>query len=121
MISFQLLVLQILIDLIDFLSAYDIKSSKNPDLTMNPDEIAAYKEIDDIVWRLWDPIGVNDFEDARDEYDRYLPKLLELKIHRRSVEEISEYLLNIEVLQMGLPGNPERCRYVANKIVYIQL
>ena len=27
-----------------------------------------YKAIDEILWKDWDPIGVNDIEDVRDEY-----------------------------------------------------
>ena len=40
-----------------------------------PHQLGLYKRIDEILWEDWDPIGVNDVEEARDEYQSYLPGL----------------------------------------------
>jgi hypothetical protein len=42
-------------------------------------EFLIYKKIDEILWQDWDPIGINDMSDARDEYDGYVSQLFNLK------------------------------------------
>lgn len=39
------------------------------------------KAISQILWENWDPLGVNDNENIRDEYDSYVPKIVRLKMH----------------------------------------
>jgi hypothetical protein len=44
------------------------------DKSMNTEQNKLHKIIDEILWNDWDPIGVNEYgEDARDEYQSYLP------------------------------------------------
>jgi len=76
-----------------------------------------YKQIDEILWNDWDPIGINDCEEARDEYYGYLPHVWRFKIMNADAETIAEYLIKVETDRMGLFGNIENCRNVANKIV----
>lgn len=37
---------------------------------MTEEQILIYKRIDEILWFDWDPIGVNQIEEARDEYQQ---------------------------------------------------
>ncbi len=76
-----------------------------------------YKIIDEILWTEWDPIGVNNCDEARDEYYSYIPQVFKLKIGNAAKETIAQYLLNVETERMGLFGNIENCRRVADKIV----
>lgn len=46
---------------------------------MKNKDVILYQQIGDILCNDWDPIGVNDFEEARDEYDGYVPHLVTLK------------------------------------------
>ena len=78
---------------------------------------AVYKIIDEILWNEWDPLGVNDMEEARDEYQSYTPQVFSLKLNNRDKETIAQHLLKIEKERMDLPGNIEKCRKVAEKIV----
>lgn len=39
-----------------------------------------YKAIDEILWQDWDPIGLNDNEEIRDEYQGYTPHIFSLTI-----------------------------------------
>ncbi len=80
------------------------------------DEQILYRHIDDILWQEWDPIGINDCEGARDEYYSYLPNVWRLKLKYADTETIAQYLLKIETEHMGLNGDIEHCRKVANKI-----
>lgn len=77
-------------------------------------DLKLYKALDEILWKDWDPIGVQwAKEAARDEYHSYLPKVFELAKSNESKQEISDYLLNTETEYMGLPGNKERCDKIA--------
>jgi hypothetical protein len=93
--------------------AFNIDSLQN----LSPDENEIYRLLDEALWYNWDPIGVNEIEEARDEYYDYLPGLFKLKTDNADEETIAEYLLNIETKTMGLFGNIENCRRVAIKII----
>jgi hypothetical protein len=83
---------------------------------MNDNEIRIYKLIDEITWNDWDPIGVNEFQGAREEYYSYLPAIFDLKISGSDKETIAQYLFRIETERIGLFGNIDNCRVVAQKI-----
>jgi hypothetical protein len=72
--------------------------------------------IDDILWNDWDPIGVNDIDEARDEYQSYTPLIFDLKCNGAGKEAIAKKLHEIETGAMGLFGNIQRCNQVAEKI-----
>ena len=75
-----------------------------------------YKYVDALLWDEWDPIGVNQMLDARDEYYAYLPKVVEMALSKVDSETIAHHLLNIETEHMGLAGDINKCRRVAEKI-----
>jgi hypothetical protein len=76
-----------------------------------------YKRIDEILWNDWDPIGINDDEIARDEYQTYVPHILLLTMQDADKIKIAGYLHKVETINMGLSGNMQRCREVAQKII----
>jgi len=84
---------------------------------MNTKEKELYDKIDEILWREWDPIGVNDIEDVREEYQSYTPQIFSLKIQGADKLIISEHLYKLETNNMGLTGNKNNCEEVAQKII----
>jgi hypothetical protein len=76
-----------------------------------------YNWIDKVIWEDWDPIGVNEFPEARDEYYSYLPEILRLIEANGGATEIATYLNSIAVGHMGLNGNYGHCLEVAEKIL----
>jgi hypothetical protein len=60
----------------------------------------------EIGWSTWDPIGVGGPEDGwpADEYDRYLLEAAGRLWHGQSVQEVADYLVEIETMNMGLTG-----------------
>lgn len=82
-----------------------------------PDQLALYKRIDGILWKEWDPIGISDIPEARDEYYDYLPQVFKLAIEGASAKTIAEYLHSVETETMGLSGNLKHCKEVANIIL----
>jgi hypothetical protein len=79
-----------------------------------------YKRIDEIIWLEWDPIGVNEIEEARDEYYSYFPLLYEKLIKGEGVKEISKYPDHIETATMGLPGNFQKNIMIAEKLISLK-
>ena len=69
-----------------------------------------------ILMRDWDPIGISDVPAAQDEYDGYVAPLLRLLRDGVSSSALSDTLLRIETVEMGLPGDRERARRVADKL-----
>jgi hypothetical protein len=60
--------------------------------------------------------GINYIDDARDEYQMYLPSIFSLKIYGASIEELAQRLYEFETKRMELYGGKERCERVAEKI-----
>jgi hypothetical protein len=71
------------------------------------------QHIHDILIKLWDPIGVKDEPLAQNEYDSYIPIILQLLQTQTSVETITRHLYEIETLRMGLPGNRDHAHLIA--------
>ena len=76
-----------------------------------------YNAIDKILWEEWDPIGVNEITTARDEYQSYTLGLFRLKLEGADKDTIANHLFKIETENMGLTGNIENCKKVADKIL----
>jgi hypothetical protein len=77
---------------------------------------ALFEQIDQILWNDWDPIGVNDSNEATDEYRGYVPHLVKLKLEGADAIKIANHLHHIETVNIGLSGNKTRCKEIARKI-----
>jgi hypothetical protein len=84
---------------------------------MTNEQKQLYKRIDEILWNDWDPIGVNDIENVRDEYQSYTPHIFSLTIQGADKTQIAEHLYKIETINMGLSGNMQHCENIAQKIL----
>ena len=51
---------------------------------------------------VWDPIGVSGVPQARDEYDSYVPLVVQMLMEGKKEEEIASHLHRIEGETMGL-------------------
>ena len=80
-----------------------------------------WKEIDEMLWNSWDPIGVNDAEAARDEYQGYIGGVFRLLEDGAAEQQIAKHLNQIETDNMGLTGDLLRCGEVARKLLQINL
>ncbi len=84
---------------------------------LSPQERRLYRRTDEILHYLWDPIGVADIPQARDEYHAYLPQIFQLVLQKRPASEIAQHLLNLEESYMGLTPNPEKAFAVAELLL----
>lgn len=64
-----------------------------------------YRRTDEVLHYVWDPIGVAEVPNARDEYHSYLPQVFGLLKANANAEQIADYLFKISTEQMGLNGN----------------
>lgn len=83
-----------------------------------PRHLELYHAIDEILWRDWDPIGVFGIEEARREYQSYLPQVYRLALGGDRAK-IAEYLFCVATDQMGLTTQRNQHLAVADKIITV--
>lgn len=88
-------------------------------LLKNEEPANLYEAIDLILWNDWDPIGINDIA-PRDEYQSYTPTIFKLKTSGADKETIAKKLHQIETVTIGVLGNIDHCRQVADKIINLK-
>ncbi|MEJ6980516.1 hypothetical protein WG906_08650 [Pedobacter sp. P351] len=80
-----------------------------------------YDRIDEILWKYWDPMGVNNNEELRDTYKSYTPHIFRLKTDREGKQVIATKLFEIETRIIGFPGNIVHCHSIADRIEKIRI
>ena len=83
--------------------------------TSNPDEL--HRRIDEVLYYVWDPLGVADEPFARAEYEGYVPKVLELLTSQNDPTPISEYLAKVLETRMGLLPDIALCDQTASLLL----
>jgi len=80
-------------------------------------ELKLYKQIDEILWKDWDPIGVyNEQGVARDEYYSYVPAFFAFAKKKGSLEEFLQIIQEAED-HMGLSSSAEKKKSLYEKIM----
>jgi hypothetical protein len=74
-------------------------------MTDKIDQLEMTKMARSILLRVWDPVGIKEFlgehyEAVKDEYDAYLPHVLDLVKNNSPQSEIENYLFDVEVHRM---------------------
>ena len=80
-----------------------------------------WKEINELLWNQWDPIGVKGVDAARDEYHDYIHGIFCVLEDRANVDQIAKHLHHIETVKMGLKGDMHRCMKVARALLQLNL
>lgn len=65
----------------------------------------------------WDPIGIQEYPEAKHEYDSYVSELCELLKRMETCETVFAYLWQLETAQMGLRGDQVRTQGFAEKLI----
>ena len=84
---------------------------------MKHNEKMLYQATDEILFYLWDPIGVKDIPAARDEYRSYLPGVFKLLLADAKDSEIAKYLTKVESTSMGLSESPQHALDIARTLI----
>lgn len=88
-------------------------------LLKNEEPTNLYEAIDLFLWNDWDPIGIHDIA-PRDEYQSYTPTIFKLKSDGADKETIAKTLHEIETVTIGVVGDIDHCREVAEKIINLK-
>lgn len=81
---------------------------------LTPFEIELYQRIDEVIHYIWDPIGISDIPQARDEYYSYLPRIFSMLVEQQADDVITSHLLEIERESMGLQSRIEKASAVVS-------
>lgn len=73
--------------------------------------------VDEILYYIWDPIGVAAEPSTRDEYSRYVPELLALLESDATADQIARYLNDIATGKMGLRPNDKHSLGIARLLL----
>ncbi len=79
-------------------------------------EAELFRRIDEVLFYLWDPIGVSTDISPRDEYRSYLPKVFNLANSEGAEQELSDYLYSVETSDIGVRGSRQRCDEIASLV-----
>lgn len=81
-----------------------------------------YDSIRTILVRDWDPIGIANESNLRDEYDAYIAPVYRILVGTRSENDLAQCLTRIEVDEIGLgPADPDRLLPVARKLLALSV
>jgi hypothetical protein len=78
---------------------------------------ALYTFVDEIIFYHWDPVGVSDSPEARDEYRTYLPQIFLLLRNGATQDAICGLLARFQTDNMGMPLDEQKNAYVASMLI----
>jgi len=76
-----------------------------------------FKSVRKILMEDWDPIGVGDDVNTKDEYDSYAFDIYRMLEDKKLPDELVKYLLWAEQDRMGLQPNRPQAQKVVAKLV----
>jgi hypothetical protein len=87
-----------------------------------PSEISQilWNRIRDALLHEWDPIGIQEYPGAHDEYDSYVADVYRMLSLRSTEEDILIYLWSLETEHMGLRGERARTEAFAKRLLEIR-
>lgn len=75
------------------------------------------RRVDEVLFYVWDPIGVNDEPYAREEYAGYVQEIQLLVEQNVDVKPISSRLFEIVETRMGITVSIEKCDHTAKLLL----
>lgn len=88
--------------------------------SIKPNMAASIRSVRNVLMNDWDPIGVQDFPEAVDEYDSYAMPIYSILRQRRSEDVLLDYLRWMTE-HMGIPASRDSLRPIAAKLFQIDL
>ncbi len=76
------------------------------------------RRVDEVLYYIWDPLGVSEEPIARSEYESYVPKILQLVEENETIQPVSDHLADIINSQMGLSAEKTHCDHVAETLLH---
>jgi hypothetical protein len=79
-----------------------------------------WEEISRVLREEWDPIGINQPEEANDEYNGYIPSVYKLLLQNESAKIIVHRLNEHVRVNMGLQPNLEHNLFIAQRLISLK-
>ena len=77
-----------------------------------------WQAVKEILFREWDPIGINSNPSLSDEYDSYASGIVRLLQAEADEYKIAEHLRSLQRVSMGMSStNEERDRGIARRLI----
>lgn len=76
-----------------------------------------YRRVDEVLHYRWDPCGVSDAPQARDEYYDYLPGVFRLLLDGATSQQLAQHLAEIERSRVGLLGDAAKLAAIGEALV----
>ena len=76
-----------------------------------------WKVVDQILWEVWDPIGVNACHAARNEYYSYVNGVVRLLKDNTGSDKIAKHLQELRTEIIGLSAKFEEDQKVADLLI----
>ena len=84
---------------------------------LDPKENELYKRVDEVLHYIWDPVGVFDQPNARDEYYSYIPTIYALLKEDKDSQEIEDKLFHIGLDRMGLTISRDKSKKTVGLLI----
>ncbi|WP_448096862.1 hypothetical protein [Luteibacter yeojuensis] len=75
------------------------------------------RAIREVLLKEWDPIGIQAFDEAKDEYDGYVPDVHHILMSGGQLDDLGDFLRWAEVTYMGLIASEAHTRRVAAALI----
>ena len=80
------------------------------------------RQIGDVLFRSWDPLGVRDEPAAANEYEAYVGGVYRLLASGASARDIAKHLADLETGLLGYPDtDPKMLIPLANKLLRLHI
>ena len=70
------------------------------DITPRSSELS--QRVDEVLHYVWDPLGVSETPEARDEYHSYVPQVVSLLVRHATADQLVELLAEIHGRRMDV-------------------
>lgn len=76
-----------------------------------------YQRVDEVLYYIWDPIGVKEEPCARGEYSCYVTSVVEVVLNKKDPKAIAALLMSIESERIEMTTGEDHCRKVAELLL----
>jgi hypothetical protein len=81
--------------------------------SLDKQHLMMYDLINNILWVVWDPLGISQIDGSCNAFEYYCKDLLELKINNASICDIADFLYDAEAKIEGIQADYTHCEKVA--------
>jgi len=81
-------------------------------------DLKLFERVDEVLFYMWDPLGMSYEPACRDEYSSYVEKICQMLIDGRSEQDLAQHLDWLCTNQMGTETTKQHCLKTAEYLAY---